>query len=415
MRRKSFVRMVVGIVATVAVTLMLGSSALAQVKYKTLQKFNALCGRGCGPIAGVIFDAAGNLYGTTPTGGKGWKRGVVFELTPTAKGPWTEKLIQPDFNDRGTPLAGLTFDAAGNLYGTESRGGWWRNGAVFQMVPNSDGSWAFNWIHSFGGREGAYPAAVVIFDAAGNLYSTTSGGDCFEGCSSNNVFELFPNSDGDWKESVLYPFTDGSDGGPPSGSLVFDPIGNIYGATSQGGDMSACGGNGCGVIYKLSPNLDGSWAESVLHRFSGNKDGAGPAGPVLDKSGNLYSTTSSGGAYGYGNVFKLTPNSDGTWTEHVLHQFGGKEGSNPFAGLIFDNSGNLYGTASHGGTYGYGVVFKMIPTASGGWKYQTLFNFDNAPSAYPYAGLTLDSAGNLYGTTGGDGSKTFGSVFEITP
>jgi len=165
----------------------------------------------------------------------------------------------------------------------------------------------------------------------------------------------------------------------------------------------------------------------VLHAFTGGKDGESPACPlVFDSAGNLYGITYAGGKYGQGNVFRLVPNPDGTWTEQVLHQFtGGKDGSTPNGGVTFDAAGNLYGTARSGGAYGYGVVFQLSPTPSGGVKYRVVHAFKNTrsdPGAYPGGGpnvaggnLTFDASGNLYGTTNGDGRNTFGTVFEIMP
>jgi hypothetical protein len=175
------------------------------------------------------------------------------------------------------------------------------------------------------------------------------------------------------------------------------------------------------VAFQLTPTSTGGWKYHVLHRFTGGKDGAGPqAALIFDSTGSLCGTTSSGGTYGYGNVFRLTPNSNGGWTEHVLYQFtGGKQGAQPAAGLTHDASGNLYGTTYYGGNLsncssGCGVAFALTHTSSG-WKESVLWLFGDHPGAHPAAGLVLGSAGNLYGTSLGDGTTTFGSVFEITP
>jgi uncharacterized repeat protein (TIGR03803 family) len=222
---------------------------------------------------------------------------------------------------------------------------------------------------------------------------------------------------------VLHSFKGGADGSyPDHGSMVFDTAGNLYGATAAGGKGSCyVWARGCGTIFELTPNSDGTWTEQVLHRFSGNNDGATPEPTLIfDKSGDLYGTTLLGGAHGVGNVFELMPNAGGSWKEEVLHQFkGGSDG--PWAGVIFDQAGNLYGTTLDGGNLsvcggqGCGVVFKLAPNSNGGWSETALHRFADHPSAYPNAGLILDAAGNLYGTTYGDGGKTRGSVFEITP
>jgi uncharacterized repeat protein (TIGR03803 family) len=390
-------------------TLVLGSSAWA-AEYKTLNKFKQAGGGGSSPFAGLIFDAAGNLYGTTRYGGT-HDHGTVFQLTPNGDGSWTKHTLHSfRHNDGHNPLSSLIFDAAGNLYGTTSEGGAQSEGTVFQLTPNGDGSWTESVLHSFSGSDGANPAAGVIFDAAGNLYGTTSWGGA-SGCGT--VFELMPNGDGSWTESVLHSFND-NECNTPSG-LIFDAAGNLYSTTFYGGPHDA------GTVFELTPNGDGSWTESVLHSFNGS-DGSGLFGGVtFDAAGNLYGTTSWGGGFGHGTVFELTPNGDGSWTEHILHSFGKHDGYNPQCSLIFDAVGNLYGTTNYGGsgsacgTQGCGTVFELTPNGDGSWTESVLHKFKNHPSAYTYAGLVFDQAGNLYGTTYGDGTTTFGSVFEITP
>jgi uncharacterized repeat protein (TIGR03803 family) len=168
----------------------------------------------------------------------------------------------------------------------------------------------------------------------------------------------------------------------------------------------------------LAPNPDGSWTEKVLHRFTGT-DGGNPeskGGLIFDSTGALYGTTLGAGSYGYGAVFKLTPGPGDKWTRRVLHHFtGGKDGAYPWAGLVFDAVGNLYGATLQGGVYGYGVVFQLTPGGDRRWKEHVLHPFANHPGAYPAPSLIFDGIGNLYGITHGDGASTFGSVFQITP
>jgi uncharacterized repeat protein (TIGR03803 family) len=204
----------------------------------------------------------------------------------------------------------------------------------------------------------------VIFDTAGNLYGTTAGG----GANGwGTVFELIPNG-GKWTEQTLYNFCSKSgctDGSFPAG-VVFDTAGNLYGTTFSGGVYDR------GTVFELMPN-HGTWTEKVLHSFGGGNDGNGPeSGLVIDASGNLYGTTFFGGAYHGGMVFELIPNN-GTWTEKALHWFkdNGKGGSNPAATLVLDKSGNVYGTTPYGGIYGYGTVFELIP-ANGYWMEKVL-------------------------------------------
>jgi uncharacterized repeat protein (TIGR03803 family) len=426
MNYKKFLRAAsVALMVVIVLTLALAPGAWAQGKYKTLHSF-ASCNRGCNPLGGLTFDQAGNLYGTTEYGGA-LSQGAVFKLTPNKDGSWSESILYSftGGSDGGFPVAGLIFDQAGNLYGTAWWGGAYNGGVAFRLAPNLDGSWTESVLYGFTrGQDGGSPYAGLIFDAVGNLYGTTwvGGFGCNAGCGV--VFELTPNSDGSWTESVLHSFCslkNCADGGLPLAGLIFDQAGNLYGTTAWYG---AYGG---GVVFRLTRNPDGSWTESVLHTFSRGSDGGNPyAGVILDQVGNLYGTTEYGGfipnvggctEIGCGVVFRLTPNSNGGWKEKVLHQFtDGRDGGNPVAGLIFDQAGNLYGTTeSGGGEFRYGVVFELAPNSNGGWKERLLWAFEDNPGALPDAGLVFDAAGNLYSTTIGDGTKTFGSVFEITP
>ncbi len=316
----------------------------------------------------------------------------------------------------GSPLAGLIFDQAGNLYSTayEDVG---HNGSVFTLAPNADGSWTERMLYSFtGGVDGGAPRASVIFDQSGNLYGTAgNGGDlsCDAPFGCGVVFKLTPNAGGSWTETVLYSFTGGADGGFPFASVIFDQSGNLYGTTSGGG------AHGAGTVFELTPNTDGTWTEHVLRQFTGGKGGGGPqAGLIFDQAGNLYGTTSGGGTYEAGVVFKLAPNANGSWTASVLHQFtGGEDGGGPLDGLIFDKAGNLYGTASGGGAGGDGVVFKLTPRSGGKWwGEKVLHAFTGGDDgAVPAAGLIFDSAGNLYGTTQNGGGSGYGTVFKLAP
>ncbi len=392
------------------VTLALASGAAAS-SYEILHSFTWAKA----PSGDLIFDKAGNLYGTTRAGaspgcvslGSGSGCGAVYKLAPGAKGTWRVSILHVFTGEDGSaPFAGLIFDAAGNLYGT-TYGGGAGGGVVFKLAPNLDGTWRQSVLHSFTGTDGYGAFAGLIFDAAGNLYGTTEGGGA-DGYGV--VYKLAPNPDGTWTESVLHSFT-GTDGWFPYAALIFDSAGNLYGTTYYGGG-TACE-FGCGVVYKLSPNPDGTWTESVLRSLIAS-DGTFPYGRLIfDASGNLYGTTQYGGAAGYGVVFKFAPNLDGTWTETVLHSFMGTDGYGPLAGLVFDTIGNLYGTAAGGGAAGDGMVFKLTPHPDGKWTECELHIFTGT-GKYPLAGLTMDAAGDLYGTTSA-GTDNYGLVFEITP
>jgi len=390
--------------AIFAVSLLLVSMASA-VEFKVLYKFQGGVD-GAYPYASLIFDAAGNLYGTTNYGGV-YDYGTVFRLTPNPDGSWSETVIYSftDTNGDGAlPYASLIFDTAGNLYGTTYYGGAYKKGTVFKLAPNPDGSWSESVIHSFRARHGTNPYAGVIFDTAGNLYGTTWSGGLYH---LGTAFKLTPNPDGSWSESVIHNFN-GEGGGHPSAGLVLDAAGNLYGTTYTGGRSK------CGTAFKLTPNPHGTWTKTKLQAFKG-PNGCHPyVSLILDAAGNLYGTTVYGGAHGYGTAFKLTPNPDGSWTRTKLHAFKGPDGNDPEGELTLDAAGNLYGTTFWGGAYNQGTIFKLTPSPDGNWTRSTLHAFKGGDGFGPTAGIIPDAAGNLYGTTE-SGGKGYGVVFRITP
>ena len=364
----------------------------------------AYCTDGANPAAGVIEDASGNFYGTTVNGGTNLG-GTVFRLTPSANG-YTESVLYNFCSQGGgactdgvNPQAGLIEDSSGNLYGTTWLGGTgvtlvnggYAYGTVFMLAPSGSG-YRYSVLYNFCPTtspgfclDGAAPLGALIEDASGNLYGTTALGgagthalEC-NGIGCGTVFKLSPNSSG-YVETVLHSFcsqgggncTDGAY--PYDASLIEDASGNFYGTTSAGG-VNSCDTPGCGTVFKLTPNGNGSYTESVLHSFD-YTDGTSPdAGLIEDASGNLYGTTSNGGAglswrcqgCGSGTVFELSPSGSG-YTETVLYNFcsqGGEactDGVMPMAGVIQDASGNLYGTTWEGGNGNdWGTVFKLSP------------------------------------------------------
>ena len=382
--------------------------ALAASSENILYNFAGNGTDGANPIAGLIFDSAGNLYGTTQQGGANGV-GTVFQLVPGKNNNWTENLLHTfssNEKDGYYPYAGLIFDTLGNLYGTTYAGGADNDGTVYELT-SANGKWNEKVLHSFNGSAGSFVAYGVIFDAAGNLYGTTYLGGSH---SKGTAFQLTPNN-GRWKENVLHNFNDnGRDGTEPYTSLVADAAGNFYGTTYSGGKYNQ------GTVFQLTLS-NGRWKEKVLHSFDSNGvDGAYPeAGLVLDAAGNLYGTTTLGGT-GDGTVFQLTL-TNGKWKEKILYAFGGKDGFFPNSVLTLDAAGNIYGTTVNGGTYTYGIVFQLVPGEHGKWTENVLHNFNkNGTDGYlPDGGLIFDAAGNLYGTTYSGGTAGDGVVFEITP
>src|SRR3984957_16173269 len=248
-------------------------------------------------------------------------------------------------------------------------------------------------IYSFlGDKDGEYADTDLAIDGAGNLYGTSVQGGNF---SSGTVFELTPSSAG-WTHTVLYSFTGGADGGEPYKGVTLDSAGDLYGTAVTGGGGSCEGG--CGVAYKLT-NAGGTWTQSVIHTFTGGNDGSGPgSGVTLDKHGNVYGMTPTGGADGLGVIFRLHPLPRGGWKLKVLHTFtGGDDGSSGSAGRMLLRGNTLYGVATVGGANGQGTVFQL---KQGGAQFKTLYSFQGQPDAgFPYGGLTFDSSGNLYGTS----------------
>ncbi len=353
----------------------------------------------------------------------GWFMGKTLAIlavsTILVSGTWAAsngKIVHSfsGLGDGGDPATSLTFDTAGNGYGTTVNGGSFGFGTVFELKRLSGGSFQEIVLYSFsGGTDGKNPYGGVIFDGNGNLFGTTvaggDGGFCAgDGCGV--VFEL-TNSGGSWNETVLYNFTGGDDGFGPGGGVVFDKAGNLYGTTPDGGQFAE------GVVYELSPQ-GGSWTQTVIHAFTGGNDGAvGSLGSLLlDASGNFYGVSELGGAHGAGTVFQLSPIAGGKWKFTTVYGFkGAPHAGFPYGGLITDGKNNFYGTTYFGGADGSGVVFKLDGTAM---KETILHNFaEGTDGGFPTSTLAFDSVGNLYGTTsmGGLPACDCGTVFELSP
>jgi uncharacterized repeat protein (TIGR03803 family) len=408
------------VMLTMALTLTAELAAASSLEI--LHKFKS--GDGADPLTSLTLDGAGNLYGTTPRGGGGNCAppcGTVFQLVANSDGTWTENLLHQfsGGSDGENPLAGVIFDAAGNLYGTTSAGGFNDPccGTVFELAHNSDGSWTKSVLYNFkGGSDGDMPMSNLIFDGAGNLYGTTDiGGSGGRG----TVFQLVPHSNGRWTESVLYNFCsvqNCSDGSFPIAGLTSDAAGNLYGTTSMGGIDLNC----CGTVFKLTHKSDGSWTMSILYSFKGGSDGGAPdSNLVFDGAGNLYGATGGGGNNNHGTVVQLIPHSNGRWTESVLHRFctlmNCVDGDIPTA-LTFDAAGNLYAATAYGGSVDDGIVFRLAPRPREGWAFRAIYTFKGKPGIQPRGGLVFDKTGKGYGTASLCAAKKCqGTVFELTP
>lgn len=381
---------------------------------------------GISPESGLTRDVAGNFYGTTFGSRSSAGRGTVYKLRDYSSIGWVLNGLYTfkGGSDGANPYGRVAFAQDGTLYGTTEFGGGIgcgevACGTVFQLkpparIPNSaQDPWNETVIYRFtGGSDGAYPQGDLTFDASGNIYGTAqNGGDN----SSGVAYELVRSGAG-WGLTVLYAFYQYTgDGVLPTGGVVFDRSGNLYGVTQAGGASDRFG-----TVYKLSPS-GGGWTEQILYSFTGGNDGADPIGGlIIDASGNLYGTTTlRGSGYG-GTVFELTP-ANGGWTFNVLYGFYSQDdgGGGPEDKLAMDAAGNLYGTTMYGGAYGLGNVFKLTPS-NGGWIYTSLYDFcsEGYPAcrdgAWPVSNVVFDANGNLYGTTSLSGAYGYGTVWEIT-
>jgi uncharacterized repeat protein (TIGR03803 family) len=400
-------------------SLALSLDASQHAKTKFLYRFAGKTD-GAYPSSSLLMDASGHLYGTTSQGGNpnvcpdpyAPGCGVVFELIPSFHSQWQENVLYTfqGASDGLGPSGGLVFDASGNLYGTTAEGGTGTYcsagcGTVFKLSANRGGAWTKTVLHNFQGQsDGAFPAGLTL-DASGHLYGiTTSGGSSDRG----TVYEL--SGQGGWTEKVLYSFSNFEIALNPG--LVFDREGNLYGSFYQ---LYSCY-PGCGAVFQLKP-ANGSWTETDLYDFRGGGNGGEPMGGViLDKWGNVYGTGAEGGN-GYGIAFAIKP-AHGKWRETMLYNFCSlnncADGTVPLAGLAMDGKGALYGTTSLGGENHSGVVFKLARTQSS-WKETVLHSFGTDLGSVPTVSLILDGRGNLYGVTTHDPyiNSSFGTVFMV--
>jgi uncharacterized repeat protein (TIGR03803 family) len=364
------------------------------------------------PLGSLIWGPGGTLYGTTQAGGGGANAGTVFQISPSG-----QESVLYSFRaapDGKEPQAAPLLGPDGALYGTTNEGGSAGYGTVFKLVK-VNGTYRETFLYSFlGGNDGAYPSSSLVVDEAGNLYGTTfyGGGTGCFNLGCGTVFEIDPTG----RETILYAFGDVPDGENPNAGLIEDSAGNLYGTTTVGGAYNK------GTVFMLNA----SGQETILHNFAGSPDGFAPwAGLFRDAAGNLFGTTAGGGdkpagcfGQGCGTVFEITSAGE----ETVLYSFyNWRDEGTPHGGVVKDKVGNLYGTTLSGanssiscGFYGKcGTVFELFPNGT----LITLYRFSNSgEGALPGDSLILDASGNLYGTTRGDGrGESYGNVFELTP
>jgi len=400
----------------------------AKPKEKIIHSFTG--GKHGGNPSGMLLpDAAGNLYGVASSGGAS-QNGLVFELKPSPNGGWKESVLYnfAGDSDGSLPVSGVTSDPAGNLYGVTAEGGGTGCntgcGTVYMLKPDGKGHWTEQVLYSFtGGADGAIPSSPLTVDSAGNVYGTTQYGgntacDPPSGCGV--VFELTPDQSGHWTQKVLHAFAGGEDGALPFlNGVIFDGSGNLYGATPNGGSADS------GTVFEITPTRNGSWKEKVIYEFAGGSDGAFPAASLVFNGGSLYGTTYAGGNEsgncpnsGCGTVFQLIPGG-GHWTKTTIFAFQGTDGIETLATPVFDLAGNLYGTTFEGGSGPCsvcGTAFELTP-AAGQWQETVLHYFGSrrVDAGTPEAGVLVDSAGNVFGTTEIGGKAGSGALFEIRP
>jgi uncharacterized repeat protein (TIGR03803 family) len=421
----------IGLIAGTVLFVALAIAYPAQAQtFRVLHTFTGADGGN--PAAGLTIDRGGNLYGTTENGGNyncapNSGCGTVFKLSLRGSNWLFSELY--DFaggNDEGFPEARVIFGPDGSLYGTNGApGSDGFDGTVFNLRPPAtfcrsvSCPWTETVLFKFDFGTGRIPLGDLAFDAAGNIYGTTSYGGLFQNCGGSGcgvVYKL-TQSDGSWTENILLNFTDGSDGGKPSGGVILDRAGNLYGTAPT--DLHD--GNSSGLVFELTPS-GGTWTENVLYYFQGAEDGAYPhAGLISDSEGNLYGATTNAGSGDAGTVFQLA-NSGSGWNFSTPYGLpSGLEEIGPSQALVMDSAGNLYGAKNT--ETGGGSIFKLTPS-NGAWTYTDLHDFTGgSDGARPNGNLVLDANGNIFGTTSNGGyyqsgtecQQGCGVVFEITP
>lgn len=395
--------------AILLVTAAIGAAPVLRAdSFSVLYNFDGL--DASDPQSPLVLDAAGDLFGTSPFGGS-QGTGSLFEV-PVGGGLNTAQLLYSftGGSDGGVPFAELTPDGQGNFFGVASEGGSSKAGTLFELVGNGS-SFTFTLVYTFtGGADGALPTGGLVIDASGTLYGTTLGG----AAGSGTIFALHRDN-GTVSLETLYTFSPlasgtNADGANPEATLLLDAAGDLFGTTAFGG------ASGAGVVFELG-NGAGGRTYSVLHTFSGSSDGGVPEAALTpDAEGNLFGTASGDqGAVGFGTVFELV--NDGAWTFHTLYAFANSDdGSVPLSSVVIDAAGDLIGTAAAGGSVGAGTIYELGREGDNTFSFRVLHTFDGfLDGEAPAGGLVAGANGVLYGTTELQGFFTFGTLFQLVP
>jgi uncharacterized repeat protein (TIGR03803 family) len=364
------------------------------------------------PDTDLVLDGAGNIYGTTVGGGT-FGSGTVFMLSPNGSG-WTHTVLYSftSGSDGGQPYKGVALGPQGELYGATVTGGTGSGceggcGVVYQLVQ-SGGTWTETVVHNFsGGLDGSGPGNGLTVDQSGNLYGMTPTGGA-QGLGT--IYQLHPTSGG-FSFKVLHAFTGGTDGAAASAGRLLLAHHAVFGVATVGG------AHGAGTAFKLA-QAQGLWTFASIYAFQGEPNAGFPySALVLDSHNDLYGTTYYSGASDLGSVYELSSSSGTGWTESLLYSFGtGGDANSPIGNLVLDQSNDLYGTASGGGTANVGAIFKLTRIGNGQWSESIAYNFKGTPDgALPYNGMVADSAGNYYGATVSGGSSNEGAIYQFTP
>jgi len=373
---------------------------------------------GANPAAPLVSDANGNFYGTAANGCT-YNYGCVFKLSHP-NGIWTQTVLYSfSGSDGATPSASVTLDSAGNLYGTTALGGDFNLGTAFELTPTTRGPWTETVLHSFGSGTDGYGPSELILSSTGDIYGITQfGGTASAGSDNGGTVYRLAYAGGAWTETILYSFPGeflGPNGDLPIGGLAIDHAGNLYGVTQAGGTA------GKGTVFTLARAADGTYTERIIHSFNLADGNLPNSTPVFDSVGNLYGTTYFGGnvnacpSDGCGVIYQLTKNSDGSWTEAVVRELQKEDGWEAVGPVVFDRVGNLYAAAQAGGADSWGTILKLSPRAPAPWTETIVHNFTNNPDGASPSGILVNSAGSIFGTTGAGGSSQMGVIFEIAP